>query len=221
MGTRNRIAVVSIRIILADDHTLVRAGIRRLLAEVEDAEVVAEASQGREAVRLAHEQRPDVVMMDINMPELNGLEAAERITREVPGVRIVMLSMLGNEEYVAQALRAGAAGYLLKDADAVELGLAIKAVMRGDTYLSPAIARHAATLAIRSGAPAQELTPRQREILQLIAEGHTTKDIAGKLDLSVRTVETHRIQIMQRLQIRDLAGLIRYAIRTGLIQADQ
>lgn len=212
---------MSIRVILADDHTLVRAGIRRLLAEVDGVEVVAEASQGREAVRLAHEHRPDVVMMDINMPELNGLEAAERITREARGVRIVMLSMLCNEEYVPQALRAGAAGYLLKDADAMELGLALKAVMRGDTYLSPAIARHAAALAMRGDAPAEELTSRQREILQLIAEGHTTKDIAVKLDLSVRTVETHRMQIMQRLQIRDLAGLIRYAIRTGLIQADQ
>lgn len=212
---------MSIRIILADDHTLVRAGIRRLLAELDGMEVVAEASQGREVVRLAHEHRPDVVMMDINMPELNGLEAAERITRELPGVRTLMLSMLCNEEYAARALRAGAAGYLLKDADAIELGLAIRAVMRGDTYLSPAIARHAATLAMRSAAPEQELTPRQREILQLVAEGHTTKDIAVKLDLSVRTVETHRMQIMQRLQIRDLAGLIRYAIRTGLVQPDQ
>jgi DNA-binding NarL/FixJ family response regulator len=212
---------VTTRVILVDDHALVRAGIRRLLDEVPGVEVIAEGSHGRDAVALALTHRPDVIMMDINMPELNGLEAAERITREVDGVRVVIVSMLGNEEYVAQALRAGAAGYLLKDADAVELGLAIKAVMRGDTYLSPAIARHAATLALRNAAAPPELTGRQREILQLVAEGHTTKEIAGKLDLSVRTVETHRMQIMERLQIRDLAGLIRYAIRTGLIQADQ
>lgn len=209
------------RILLADDHTLVRAGLRSLLSLMPGVDVVAEAANGREAVQLAAELRPDVVLMDINMPELNGLDAAERITKDVPGVRVIILSMFGNEQYVEQALRSGASGYLLKDADARELELAIKAVTRGETYLSPAAATHATALALRAKATAEPLTGRQREILQLIAEGASTKDIAQKLGLSVRTVETHRAQIMDRLQIRDLAGLVRYAIRTGLVRADQ
>jgi DNA-binding NarL/FixJ family response regulator len=210
----------SIRVLLADDHTLVRAGLKSLLSLMPGIEVVAEASDGREAVELAATHHPDIVLMDINMPELNGLDAAERITREHEGVRVIILSMFGNEQYVEQALRSGASGYLLKDADARELELAIRAVLKGDTYLSPAAARHATALAMR--APASDpLTARQREILQLIAEGASTKDIAQKLELSVRTVETHRAQIMDRLQIRDIAGLVRYAIRIGLVRADE
>jgi DNA-binding NarL/FixJ family response regulator len=211
---------VETRVILADDHTLVRAGLRSLVDSLSGVAVVGEATNGREALSLAAELRPDVVFMDINMPELNGLEATERISREIPGVRVIILSMLGSEQYVEQALRSGASAYLMKDAEACELELALKAVMRGDTYLSPAAARHATTLAMRGASAPDALTSRQREILQLIAEGSTTKDIASKLDLSVRTVETHRMQIMDRLQIRDVAGLVRYAIRMGLIQAE-
>ena len=210
-----------IRIILADDHTLVRAGLQSLLALMPGVTVVAEASNGREAVELAAQHRPDVVLMDINMPELNGLAAAERITREIQGVRVIIVSMFGNEQYVEQALRSGASGYLLKDADVRELELAITAVVRGDTYLSPAAARHATALAMRASTFTEPLTTRQREILQLIAEGASTKDIAQRLELSVRTVETHRAQIMDRLEIRDIAGLVRYAIRTGLVRADE
>ena len=212
--------MTNVRVILADDHNLVRAGLQSLLALMPGVTVVAEAANGRQAVELAAEHRPDVVLMDINMPELNGLAAAERITREVPGVKVIVLSMFGNEQYVEQALRSGASGYLLKDADVRELELAITAVMRGDTYLSPAAAKHATALAMRASSPSEPLTGRQREILQLIAEGASTKDIAQKLDLSVRTVETHRAQIMDRLEIRDIAGLVRYAIRTGLVRAD-
>ena len=210
----------TIRVILADDHTLVRAGLQSLLSLVPGVEVVAQAANGREAVELAAQHRPDIVLMDISMPELNGLAAAERITREIPGVRVMILSMFGNEQYVEQALRSGASGYLLKDADVRELELAITAVVRGDTYLSPAAARHATALAMRAPSATEPLTTRQREILQLIAEGASTKDIAQRLDLSVRTVETHRAQIMDRLEIRDIAGLVRYAIRTGLVRAD-
>ena len=212
---------MTIRVLLADDHTLVRAGLKMLVADMHDVEVVGEAAHGREAVDMAAELKPDVVLMDINMPELNGLNATERIIRRLPRTRVIILSMLGSEAYVEQALRFGASGYLLKDADAVELGIAIKAVARGDTYLSPAAARHAAALARRGSAGSDPLTARQREILQLVVEGQTTKEIAQKLALSARTVETHRTQIMERLQIRDTAGLVRYAIRMGLIQADQ
>ena len=209
------------RVILADDHNLVRAGLQSLLSLMPGVTVIAQAANGREAVELAAEHHPDIVLMDINMPELNGLAAAERITREIPGVRVIILSMFGNEQYVEQALRSGASGYLLKDADVRELELAITAVMRGDTYLSPAAAKHATALAMRATAASEPLTARQREILQLIAEGASTKDIAQRLDLSVRTVETHRAQIMDRLAIRDIAGLVRYAIRTGLVRADE
>ena len=212
---------MTVSLLLAEDHTLVRAGLRMLLSTVEGVEVVGEASNGREAVELAAQLEPDLVLMDINMPELNGLNATARITREVPSTRVIILSMFGTEAYVDQALRSGASGYLLKDADALELRFAIKAVLRGDTYLSPAVARHAAALATRAGSAGDPLTLRQREILQLVVEGRTTKEIAQKLTLSARTVETHRHEIMERLQIRDTAGLVRYAIRIGLIQADQ
>lgn len=211
----------TVRILLADDHNLVRAGLQSLVSLMQSAAVVAEAANGREAVELAMEHKPDIVLMDINMPELNGLAACERITKEIPGVRVIILSMFGNEQYVEQALRSGASGYLLKDADVRELELAITAVMRGDTYLSPAAAKHATALAMRASAANEPLTARQREILQLIAEGSSTKDIAQRLDLSVRTVETHRAQIMDRLNIHDIAGLVRYAIRTGLVRVDE
>jgi DNA-binding NarL/FixJ family response regulator len=216
--------VTPIRVVLADDHTLVRAGIRALLEKLPDVHVVAEASDGREAVHLVTTTQPDVVLMDIAMPGLNGLEATRRLVKEFPAIRVLILSMHKNEEYVWQALRAGAVGYLLKDADLAELALAITAVTRGETYLSPPISKHVIREYVqRVGGEEtglEQLTPRQREILQLIAEGHTTKMIAQRLGLSVKTVETHRAQMMERLDIHEIAGLVRYAIRMGVVLPD-
>jgi DNA-binding NarL/FixJ family response regulator len=158
--------------------------------------------------------------MDIAMAGLNGLEAAARVVQEFPHVRVVMLSMHANEEYVLQALRAGAMGYLLKDASVTELELAIKAVVRNETYLSPAVSKHVVEYVQRIGgepSSLERLTARQREILQLIAEGRTTQEIAGTLNISVKTVESHRAQLMERLDIHDVAGLVRYAIRMGVV----
>ena len=216
-----------IRILLADDHTLVRAGIRSLLEQVPNVEVVAEANDGRDALRLIHEHQPDIVFMDVTMQGLNGLDATAQITKTCPGVQVIMLSMHKNEEYVSQALRVGAAGYLLKDAATTELELAVQAVARGETYLSPAVSKHVVDRYLQrvnntteSASEPTRLTVRQREILQLIAEGHTTKQIAGLLHLSAKTVETHRSQLMDRLGIRHIAGLVRYAVRTGLVAPD-
>lgn len=216
-----------IRILLADDHTLVRAGIRSLLEQVPNVEVVAEANDGRDALRLIHEHQPDIAFMDVTMQGLNGLDATAQITKTCPGVQVIMLSMHKNEEYVSQALRVGAAGYLLKDAATTELELAVQAVARGETYLSPAVSKHVVDRYLQrvnntteSASETTRLTVRQREILQLIAEGHTTKQIAGLLHLSTKTVETHRSQLMDRLGIRHIAGLVRYAVRTGLVPPD-
>ena len=209
-----------LRILLADDHTLVRAGIRALLAQMPDIEIVGEAGDGREALALAKAYGPDVLLMDIAMTGLSGLEAAALVKKECPGVKVIILSMHANEEYVIQALRAGAVGYLLKDAASVELDLALKAAVAGQTYLSPAISRQVIVNYItRVGVivPPDPLTPRQREILQLVAEGKSTKEIAFALEISVKTVETHRAQIMERLDIHDVPGLVKYAMRTGLI----
>jgi DNA-binding NarL/FixJ family response regulator len=215
----------SIRVLVADDHALVRAGFRSLLEKMDGVEVVGEAGDGREALKLIETLSPNVVMMDIAMSGLNGLEAAARAAKEFPAARIIILSMHANEEYVLQALRSGAAGYLLKESVATELELAIRAVYEGRTYLSPAISRAVVDQYLQKGvearSPAASLTPRQREILQLIAEGKTTKEIAFLLNLSPKTVETHRAMLMQRLQIHDLAGLVRYAIRIGLVPPDK
>ncbi len=212
-----------IRIILADDHTLVRAGFRALFQSIEGIEVVAEASDGREALRLIAVHQPDIILMDIAMSGLNGLEAAARVVQEFPDVRVVMLSMHANEEYVLQALRYGAMGYLLKDASVTELELAIKAVVRNETYLSPAVSKHVVEYVQRIGgepSSLERLTARQREILQLIAEGRTTQEIAQTLNISIKTVESHRAQLMERLDIHDVAGLVRYAIRMGVVTSN-
>jgi DNA-binding NarL/FixJ family response regulator len=212
--------VSNIRLLLADDHNLVRAGLRALLKTVCGVEVVAEAHNGREAVRQVADKHPDVVLMDICMSDLNGLDALKQIVREYPAVRVIMVSMHATEEYVVQALRAGASGYLLKNASAAELEMAIQHVARGETFLSPAVSRQVSDY-IRRGVqeetPGERLSPRQREVLQLIAEGKTTKGIAQALCISVKTVETHRSQLMEQLGIHDIAGLVRYAIRTGLV----
>lgn len=209
-----------LRILLVDDHKLVRAGIRSLLREIEGVEVVAEASDGAEALLLAERERPDVVLMDIAMKGMNGLDAAARLRERLPAAKVVILSMHTSEEYVLLALRAGAAAYLIKDSATSELELALQSVMRGETYLSPAISRQVVERYVQrvgEGAAADPLTPRQREVLKRIAEGGSTKEIAFELNLSVKTVETHRAQIMERLGIRDVAGLVRYAMRTGLV----
>ena len=215
------------RVLLADDHALVRAGIRALLQNIAGIEVVGEASNGREALLLIGERQPDVVLMDITMPEMNGLEVVTRMSVEFPNVRVIILSMHTSEEYVLQAARAGVAGYLLKGARAAELALALAAVARGETYFSPAVSRHLVDPMHRTEDvtatlnPLERLTRRQREILQLVAEGNTTKEIAHKLDISTKTVEMHRAQLMDRLGIYDVPGLVRYAIRTGMISADE
>ena len=209
------------RVLLADDHALVRAGIRSLLSTVPGVEVVAEAGTGQEAVALAEKLRPHVVLMDIAMHNLNGLDATARIVKRHPETRVIIVSMHASEEYALEALRAGASGYVLKDADLMELEHAIGAVTRGDTYLSPAISRHVIAdyrrRVTEQSEPVDRLTPRQREVLQRIAEGLSTKEIAFKLSLSVKTVETHRAQLMERLDIHDVAGLVRFAVRVGLV----
>jgi DNA-binding NarL/FixJ family response regulator len=214
--------VKTVRVLLADDHTLVRAGIRALLDKLPEVQVVAEATDGRDALNLVKTYRPHVVLMDIAMPGLNGLEATRRMVKEFPRTNVLILSMHASEEYVLQALRGGAAGYLLKGAELAELALAIKAVARGETYLSPPISKQVIKEYVRRVGGEEtlfeRLTPRQREILQLIAEGTTTKNIGKALEISVKTVETHRAQLMERLDIYDVAGLVRYAIKIGLVQ---
>jgi len=212
------------RVLLAEDHHLVRAGIRSILEDMPGLEVVAEASDGPEALKLVALRAPDIVLLDIALPGMNGLDAAARIARDHPRVRVVILSMHANEEYVSQALRAGAVGYLLKDSTVPELGLAIAAVQRGETYLSPAVSRRVIEGYVRQSqadGPLEGLTPRQRDVLRLIAEGRSTRDIATALGVSVKTVETHRAHLMERLDIRVVAGLVRYAIRTGLVKPDR
>jgi DNA-binding NarL/FixJ family response regulator len=213
-----------VRVALADDHTLVRAGIRALLEADGRVEVVAESGDGREALELVLEHRPDVALIDLGMPGLNGLELARRLTQQLPRTRVIVLSMHAEPSYVRQALKAGVAGYLVKGAAVSELPLAIDSVMRGETYLSPRISHSVVQELLRDGAgepdPLEGLTGRQREILQLVAEGRSTKEIASTLGLSVKTVETHRSRIMDRLGIRDVAGLVRLAIRTGLVSSE-
>jgi DNA-binding NarL/FixJ family response regulator len=209
------------RIMLADDHQLVRAGFRALLKQVPAFEVVAEAKDGREALDLFKKHRPDVVLIDIAMPKLNGLEAIARITKDSPNARVIVLSMHTNQEYVMQAIQAGARGYLIKGDAVSELKAAIKEVIDGELYLSPSISKHLTHGDLqRAGVrydPLAKLTSRQREILQLIAEGNNTKEIAFLLKLSVKTVEAHRAQLMQRLGINDIPSLVRQAMRAGLV----
>ena len=204
-----------IRILIADDHPIFRSGLSKLLQSMHDVQMVAEASGGRQAVELAGNMRPDIVVMDLAMADLNGLDATARIHAHHPGVRIIVLSMHANEEYVQQALGAGASGYVLKEAAPDEIRLAIDAVAKGEIYLSAAIAKSAAAVDGDAGkaGQAKPLTPRQRQILQLISEGKNVKEIAYQLELSVKTVESHRAELMERLGIRNAAALVRYAAR--------
>lgn len=209
------------RVVLADDHTLVRAGLRKLLESIPDMEVVGEASDGIALLELATALEPKLILMDIAMPGLNGLEATARVVKASPQTRVVILSMHQSEEYVRQALRNGAAAYLLKDAAPLELNHALKAVLRGEIYLSPAVSKGVMSdylQRLRGDSPMPELlTPRQREILQLIAQGKSTKEIARILDISAKTVDTHRSQLMKQLDVHEVASLVRHAIRMGLV----
>ena len=212
---------MNLNVVLADDHALVRAGLRLLLEAMPGITVVGEASDGHQAIALVEQHAPQLIFMDIAMPGLNGLEATARIVRQWPDVKVVMLSMHQDEQYVRQALKMGASGYLLKDSATTELALAVQAVRRGETYLSPAASKGVLTDYVQrlrnDTGPAVRLTPRQREVLQLIAEGCSTKEVAQRLDLAVKTVETHRTLLMKQLDVHEVAGLERYALQTGII----
>jgi DNA-binding NarL/FixJ family response regulator len=210
-----------IRVLLADDHVLVRAGIRGLLERLSGVQVVGEAGDGQEALSLSQALEPEIVLMDVGMPGLNGLEVAGRLAAHSAAIRVIILSMHTSEEYVLRALRAGCAGYLLKGSAVSELELAVRAVARGETYLSPSVSKQVVDDYVsRTGGaadPLSALTPRQREVLQLAAEGHSSKEIAQKLGLSLRTVDTHRQQLMERLDVHAIASLVRFAVRVGLV----
>ncbi len=213
-----------IRVLLCDDHTILREGIRLLLNSQLDMEVVGEAADGHDAVEQAHALKPDVVLMDIAMPSLNGLEATKRIRRDDPNARVLVLTMYESDEYVAQMLEAGAAGYVLKKVAGSELVYAIRAVHQGQAFLYPSITKRLVEDYLRRVEMGQErdsfsnLTDREREVLQLIAEGHTNKEIADLLSLSVRTVQNHRAHIMEKLGMHDRGELIKYAIQKGIIE---
>jgi len=214
---------MSTRVLLADDHAVVRKGLRFLLSRSPDMEVVGEAADGREAVRLAEEVKPDVIVMDIAMPQLNGIEATARIIKRNPGVGVVILSMYSDEEYLVRALTAGAKGYLLKDSAEADLVQAIRAVARGRPFFSPSIARtlledYVRHLQQRGLTDSYDLlTDREKEVLQLLAEGKSNKEVASLLDLSLYTVETHRANLMQKLGLHDTAEIVLYAVRKKII----
>ncbi len=216
-----------IRVLLADDHKMMRAGLQRLIGEFDGFEIVGEASNGHETLQQIEKHHPNVVLLDVLMPGLNGLDATTRIRHSFPNVRVLILSMHSAEEYVLQAMRNGAHGYLVKSDSPTELELALRAVAVGETYLSSAVSKHVISGYVNrvTSSDAKEsslgrLTPRLRDVLQLVAEGCTTKQIAIKLELSPKTVETYRTQLMQALKINDVAGLVRYAVGKGLVTVE-
>ena len=216
-----------IRVLLADDHKMMRAGLQRLIGEFDGFEIVGEASNGHETLQQIEKLHPNVVLMDVLMQGLNGLDATTRIRHSFPNVRVLILSMHSAEEYVLQAMRNGAHGYLVKSDSPTELELALRAVASGETYLSAAVSKHVisgyvnrVTSGDAKDSSLGRLTPRLRDVLQLVAEGFTTKQIAIKLELSPKTVETYRTQLMQALKINDVAGLVRYAVGKGLVTVE-
>ena len=216
---------MSVRLLLADDHKIMREGLKALLDQRADAQVVAEAENGLEAVQLAQKLRPDIVIMDIGMAGLNGIEATRQIIADVPGVKVIALSMHSDKRFVIEMLKAGASGYLLKDSAPEELTSAIRALAANRPYLSPKITDvvlkdYLSTLSQTGPTAFTVLTAREREVLQLIAEGKTTKEIASVLQVSVKTIETHRQQMMEKLNIRSIAELTKYAVREGLTSLD-
>lgn len=212
-----------IRVLIADDHALVRAGIRALVERITGVVVVAEAGRGREALKLINELKPNLILLDITMPEGNGFDVLEHVAKRFPEIRVIVLTVHEAGEYAIRALREGAVGFLPKSAASTELEQAIQTVMKGEVYISPETSRKT-LLEYGKGITKRDLlatlSPRQREVLCLIAEGRTTKQIAQVLDISVKTVETHRSQLMERLNIHDVAGLVRYAIIVGLIEVE-
>jgi DNA-binding NarL/FixJ family response regulator len=209
------------RLVLVDDHKLIRAGMRTLIATLDGFEVIGEADDGAAALELVRRDEPDIVITDLRMNGVGGLELSRQLQKEFPQVRVLILSMHADEGHVQQVLRSGVRGYLLKDAAMEELALALDAVMRGEIWLSPAISTQVLQGYIQNNNAAPDpLTPRQLEILKLIAEGEAIKEIAFKLDISIKTVEAHRAQIMERLQIRDTPGLVKYALRSGLVHLE-
>jgi len=212
------------RLLIVDDHPLIRAGLRALLEHKLDQPQIVEAADGREAIEIAAKVQPDIVLLDISMPGMNGVDAARRLTTELPSCKVIMLSMHCNEERVAECLRAGASGYLVKDGAVSEVMAAIEAATHGEVYISPRVPTAVWTLLQRKSevsSPLQLLSARQREVLQLIAEGQSTKEIGYRLNLSGKTVETHRRLLMQRLDIHDVAGLARFAVRAGLVSLER
>jgi DNA-binding NarL/FixJ family response regulator len=215
---------MKIRVLLADDHTVVRFGLRMLLETAEDIEVVGEAGNGRDAVEMAGQLTPHVAVLDVIMPQLNGLDAARRIARESPQTKILILSTYAHDHFLEQALTAAVSGYLTKETAASELIKAIRAIQSGKQYFSPSMSRRLVELAPsrvsarRLGFSGKPLTARESEVLQLIAEGDSNKTIADKLHISIKTIEKHRQSVMQKLNIHETAGLTRYAINHGMIQ---
>jgi DNA-binding NarL/FixJ family response regulator len=214
--------VKPIQVLVADDHALVRAGIRALLERIDRVKVVGEAGDGLQALELIKELGPDVVLLDLTMPGLSGFEVLKETSERFPHVNMIVLSVHDTEEYAIHALRSGASGYLPKSAASAELELAIQRVMSGEKYVSPSIAPEASLEFSPGGSElTAELTPRQLEVITLICEGSSTKDIARTLNISIKTVETHRAQLMERLNIHEVAGLVRYAIKKGLVKVDR
>ncbi len=221
-----------IRILLADDHDILREGLKALLSMQSDMVIVGEAYTGRDAVGLAERLQPDVVLLDVSMPELDGLEACRRIRARAPEVQVLILTMHEREDYLRQALEAGAAGYLVKRTAATELRLAVRAVAHGETFLSPSMARtlvrtylslreEGAAADASAADPYESLSSREREVLKLVAEGCTNQDIADQLVLSVKTVQAHRARLMEKLGLRDVTHLVRYAVRRGLVDPER
>jgi DNA-binding NarL/FixJ family response regulator len=214
--------VKQIQVLVADDHALVRAGIRALLERIDSVRVVGEAGDGLQALEMIKELGPDVVLLDLTMPGLSGFEVLKETSERFPEVNMIVLSVHDTAEYAIHALRSGAAGYLPKSAASAELEVAIQGVMRGEKYVSPRIAPEASLEFSGGGSePIADLTPRQLEVLTLISQGSSTRDIARTLNISIKTVETHRAQLMHRLNIHEVAGLVRYAIKKGLVKIDQ